>query len=193
MTKEHISDEKLVKEFLCGNEGAIDILIKRYYEPLRHYAWKLSWYRDKSFIDDIIQQVILSILKSIKGRRFNPEKGSLKNWVYLICRNITITENHRQRNRPETFSKRFPTELPDHLAVTRPEPKNYTDEEIKLEKALTKLTDEEKQLLLLVSQKYTYPEIQKQKPFDKYTLETLRQKVCRTRQYLVALIKDMTH
>lgn len=184
------TDETLVRDFQQGDNGALESLFRSYQEPLWRYARRLSWYRDKSFIDDIRQQVFETILEGIKKGEFDPRKGSFQGWAYGICKNICREENRNYRRQPRALSERYPEEMPDELIQVGPEAGEYHESSDQLEKLLPRLSPEDRQLMFLVGEHKDYNEIQQTPLFNKYSLTTLRQKVCRIRQWLIRLMKE---
>lgn len=184
------TDETLVRDFQQGDNGALESLFRSYQEPLWRYARRLSWNRDKSFIDDIRQQVFETILEGIKKGEFDPRKGSFQGWAYGICKNICREENRNYRRQPRALSERYPEEMPDELIQVGPEADEYHESSDQLEKLLPRLSPEDRQLMFLVGEHKDYNEIQQTPLFNKYSLTTLRQKVCRIRQWLIRLMKE---
>lgn len=189
----HIGDEALIEAYCAGDKTALDILCQRYLEPIWNHARYLSWSKDKSFIDDIQQQTIVVILQGIKTDKFKPAGvGSFKAWAYAICRRTTLAANQRRKIQARPLSERYPEDLPDNLVDTSPVTTDYHEDSQLLEKVLSWLSEEEHQLFILLSQNISYNKIIAIPPFDKYKdkPELLRQKACRLRKYLVALMKE---
>lgn len=183
------SDEALIELYRqFGDKEALEVLLTRYQEPLWHYARQLSWYyKDKSFIDDIRQEILLTIAQRID--KFNPVgPGSFKAWVYLLTQHKTFKANERRRSQPILLSQVYPEEFPDDLADRRPQARDYRKLQTRLDKVLSHLSEEERQLFTLLSENKTYEEIARIKPFDKYkdNLPALRQKICRLRKFLLS-------
>lgn len=186
-----ISDETLIRDYLEGDSRAIESLIRRYQTPLWYYARGVSWYKDKSFIDEIIQLTLTAIIKGIQDGEFSLSRPEpFKSWAYQVCQNICWNENKKYAHQPKHISQMYPEELPDHLTRIRPAGREYHNLSTELDKVLTKLSPEERQLISLVIQNKTYKVIQKIEPFDKYSLEMLRQKVCRLRRLMIQLRKE---
>jgi len=187
------TDETLVRDFQQGDNGALESLFRSYQEPLWRYARRLSWNRDKSFIDDIRQQVFETILEGIKKGAFDPRKGSFQGWAYGICKNICREENRNYRRQPRALSERYPEESPDEFTQVRPEApevEEYNESSNRLDKLLPNLSSEDRQLMWLVGEHEDYKKIQKTPLFNKYSLTSLRQKVCRIRQEMIRLRKE---
>jgi len=186
-----VSDETLVRDYLAGDSRASESLIRRYQVHLWYHARGVSLYKDKSFIDEIIQLTLIAIIKGIWDGGFSLSRTEpFKSWAYRVCRNICLAENRKYYRQPKSLSEMYPEELPDHLTRVRPEGRDYHNLSAELDKVLTKLSQEERQLISLVIKHKTYKVIQKIEPFDKYSLATLRQKVCRLRRFMIQLRKE---
>lgn len=185
-------DETLVRDYQKGDIGAIEDLCQRYQAPLWHYVRRLSWYRDNSFIDDIIQIAWATTLKGLKNGQFMPAgEGSFKKLAYKICQNVCWNENKKRVREAKPVSERYPEKVPDDLRAVRSQPtKDYHNLRARLYALLEHLLPEDQQLILLLKENKTYKEIQQIPPFNKYSLTSLRQKVCRIRQWLIRLRKE---
>jgi len=206
------SDEQLVTAFLAGSpacqavtsvagrETALDTLLDRYQEPLWRYAYKISHYRDKSFIDDIRQRSLIAIFQGLKTGRFDPAKGTFKDWAYGICHTVCLDENQKYERHAQVLSERYPLEFPDDILDERAKAPDVAVEEAeesdRISRVLLELSEEDRALcqLALIEDK-SYEEIARSKPFERYRnrLPALRQKTCALRKHLVSLLKTGCH
>jgi len=187
MPKNIRSDEQLVTDDLAGNKDALDILLTRYQEPIWHYLrWK-SWYKkDKSYLDDIRQNVLVVIVKRIREGKFTDKtEGSFKKWVDRIAQLEILKSDENHWHEPAVISTVYPEALPADIAKVSPQASDYHQISARLDKVLSYLSEEERQLLLLSDKDYN--EIHKIPPFDKYKLPNLRQKICRLRRFVISL------
>jgi len=121
------ADEALVSAYRAGDDSALEILIKRYQTPLWALAFKLSFSKDKSFIDDIIQIALFTIFRLIKDGRFIPREaglpagqaGSFKTWAFNMTRNITLNENQRRKRIEKTITEPYLESFSDEMMVRR--------------------------------------------------------------------------
>jgi len=157
------TDEGLIEAYRLGDLEALDVLFKRYEPTLRPFILNLSWLKDASFIDDIIQLTLLAIFEGIKKDKFDPRKGSFKRWAYGICQHICMEENRKRRRLPRLLSERYPEELPNGLLAVRSKTstgvRNLERITRQLNEILKPLAQEERKLLWLMSQDKTYKEI----------------------------------
>ena len=79
------TDEKLIKEILKGNESAMEILVKRYYDLVHSYIYRIT--SDYNIAYDITQEVFIKMMKNIE--KYNLENGKFQNWLLKIAVNTT--------------------------------------------------------------------------------------------------------
>lgn len=98
MLCELVSDQELVKRYLRGNEGALEILITRHQEKI--FTYIVSLVKDQQLADDLFQDVFMKVIHTLKRGKYN-EEGKFLPWVMRISHNLVI----------DTFrkAKRIPT------------------------------------------------------------------------------------
>lgn len=94
---EIMTDERLVKKFLDGDDEALNELIERYLKPLYNFIFQLS--RDAAASEDIIQDVFVKVWKSLKT--FD-QKKKFSTWLYAIARNTAY--DHLRKKKTLAFS-----------------------------------------------------------------------------------------
>ena len=144
-----ITDEKLVQNFLDGDEKALEALVERYLKPLYNFVYQFTG--DSGAAQDIIQDVFVKMWRGISS--FNPEK-KFSTWIYTIAKNTTFDVLKKKKS--IAFSQ-FETEegknylmeklidpdfLPDKISQSR-ETKNV------FAKAIGKLSEKYKVVLSL--------------------------------------------
>lgn len=77
-----VSDEELIYEIKRGSQGAMEVLVKRYYRDIFSYVYRNTGEYHLSY--DITQEIFEKMMKSIK--RYH-ESGRFKNWLYKIAVN----------------------------------------------------------------------------------------------------------
>ena len=90
------NDQKLVKEFISGNESAFNRLAKRYQEKIYWHARRMTG--NHLDADDIVQQVFLVMYKKLKTFNFD---SSIYTWIYKIT--STRSLNLIKRNKIRSF------------------------------------------------------------------------------------------
>lgn len=79
------TDKKLIKEILKGNESAMEILVKRYYDLVHSYVYRST--NDYNIAYDITQEVFIKMMKNID--KYNLENGKFQSWLLKIAVNTT--------------------------------------------------------------------------------------------------------
>jgi RNA polymerase sigma-70 factor (ECF subfamily) len=91
---ESTADRDLLKAAAAGDESAFTLLFRRYQDAVYRFAWRLTG--SASTAEDLTQECFIRVLKSAPS--FDPDRGSLRTYLYATARNLAIT--HAQRNRP---------------------------------------------------------------------------------------------
>lgn len=87
-----LSDEALVPRAL-EDHGCLETLLGRYMEKIRACAWKMVG--DPDEIDDLTQETVLRLIRSLPGFR---ARSSFATWVYQVAHN-TCVDVYRRRSR----------------------------------------------------------------------------------------------
>lgn len=98
--KDIIDDSVLVKNYINGNELAIELLIKRYQQRL--YSFIYSKIQDRDTTEDIFQDTFIKVIRTLKKGNYN-EEGKFLPWVMRIAHNLII-DYFRKNNRMPTFN-----------------------------------------------------------------------------------------
>ena len=85
------SDEKLIAEYLEGDESPLEILVERYAGYVFNFIHK--YVRDINSAQDLTQEVFIKVWKNI--RKFDPDRN-FKVWIFQIARN-TVFDFLRKR------------------------------------------------------------------------------------------------
>ena len=99
MQKELITDAILVSEYIKGNEGALEILIKRHKQKI--YSFIYSKVYDRDVAEDIFQDAFIKVIRTLKRGNYN-EEGKFLPWVMRISHNLVI-DYFRKNNRMPKF------------------------------------------------------------------------------------------
>ena len=98
MINNSLSDSKLVKLFLNGNEAGFEVLIERYQSRIFTSIHLIV--KDHYIAEDLTQETLIKALKTLKAGRYN-DQGKFQPWIMRIAHNLAI--DHFRKN------KRFPT------------------------------------------------------------------------------------
>ncbi len=99
MQQKLITDATLVTNYINGNEGALEILIKRHKQ--RIYSFIYSKVYDRDLAEDIFQDTFIKVIKTLKRGKYN-EEGKFLPWVMRISHNLVI-DFFRKNNRMPKF------------------------------------------------------------------------------------------
>lgn len=94
-----IDDSTLVKEYMKGNEKALEILINRHNQRLSSFIY--SKVQDREITEDIFQDTFIKVIKTLKRGAYN-EEGKFLSWVMRISQNLII-DYYRKSNRMPKF------------------------------------------------------------------------------------------
>jgi RNA polymerase sigma-70 factor (ECF subfamily) len=79
------TDEQLVAKYLKGDEGALEILIKRYLKPIYSFVYRRLGNSEAA--EDITQEVFVKMWRNLK--KFKAEK-KFSAWLFTIAKNSSI-------------------------------------------------------------------------------------------------------
>ena len=85
--KSQIEDSVLVKNYINGDEKALEILINRHNQRINSFIY--SKVLDKAVTEDIFQDTFIKVIKTLKKRTYN-EEGKFLPWVMRISYNLVI-------------------------------------------------------------------------------------------------------
>ncbi len=87
MEKKENSDQKLIREYLNGNQTAIERLITRYKDKV--YTYILLMVKNEHLAEDIFQETFIKVIKSLHKGKYQ-ESGKFVSWVIRIAHNLII-------------------------------------------------------------------------------------------------------
>lgn len=89
-------DLEIVRRVRRGDTQAFALLVEKYHRPLLTFIFRLV--RDESVVEDIGQEVLLSVYRSLRSFDEGREVP-FPAWVFIIARNRCIGELRRRRGR----------------------------------------------------------------------------------------------
>ena len=131
-----MTDETAMNAVRQGELDQVAVLYERYKRPIFNFFLYLR--HDRELSQDFTQQVFYRLLKY---RNTFQEDGSFKTWIYRIARNIH--HDHYQRN------MLVMNEFLDDFDVADEVLDNQDDELVLVTKALKKLPDEYREVLVM--------------------------------------------
>ena len=94
-----ISDSTLVRNYIQGEEAALEVLIKRHQQRL--YSFIFSKIQDRDIVEDVFQDTFIKVIRTLKKGNYN-EEGKFLPWVMRIAHNLVI-DYFRKNNRMPSF------------------------------------------------------------------------------------------
>ena len=89
------TDEKLVENFLKGDESALEMLIDRYLKSL--YNFSLQLVGDGQVAEDIVQEVFVKAWKNLTSFDLNKKFST---WIYAIAKNTAYDYLKKKKTIP---------------------------------------------------------------------------------------------
>jgi RNA polymerase sigma-70 factor, ECF subfamily len=159
MSNVQLPDSILVKNYISGEEKALEILINRHQSKI--YGFIYSKIPDKDICDDVFQDTFMKVIKTLKSNSYN-EEGKFLPWVMRIAHNLTIDHFRATKKMPmfrETEDFSIFSIMSDNCATI--EGKMITDQiELDLQNLIEKLPDDQKEVLKLrIYQDLSFKEI----------------------------------
>ena len=92
MESKLLSDSVLVRDYMNGNENALERLIMRHKQ--RVFSFIVSKVLDKEIAEDIFQDTFIKVVNTLKSGKYN-EEGKFLPWVMRIAHNLSIDHFRR--------------------------------------------------------------------------------------------------
>ena len=98
MLKTELSDSCLASLYIKGNEEALSVLIDRHKSRIFTTIYLIV--KDKYVAEDILQDVFIKTIKTIKNGKYN-EEGKFLPWIIRVARNQSIDHFRKQKRNPK--------------------------------------------------------------------------------------------
>mgnify|MGYP006159808219 FL=1 len=98
MLKTELSDSCLVSLYIKGSEEALSVLIDRHKSRIFTSIYLIV--KDKYVAEDILQDVFIKTIKTIKNGKYN-EEGKFLPWIIRVARNQSIDHFRKQKRNPK--------------------------------------------------------------------------------------------
>ena len=93
-----IDDSILVKEYLSGNERALEVLINKHNQRITSFIY--SKVLDRDVTEDIFQDTFIKVIKTLKKGNYS-EEGKFLPWVMRIAHNLIIDYFRKNKRMPK--------------------------------------------------------------------------------------------
>ena len=121
--RDFVDDVEVIKSVQAGDSESFSILVTKYHQQLLNFIYRLLG--DAQIVEDIGQEVFLSIYKSI--RTFNVSRGvPFSAWLFITARNRCISELRKKRR------STIPVESIANLPAREKTPERTASEEERL-------------------------------------------------------------
>jgi RNA polymerase sigma-70 factor, ECF subfamily len=91
--RDFVDDIEVIKSVQAGDSESFSLLVNKYHRQLLNFIYRLIG--DAQIVEDIGQEIFLSIYKSIRG--FNVHRGvPFSAWLFITARNRCISELRRK-------------------------------------------------------------------------------------------------
>ena len=97
MLKTELSDSCLISLYIKGNEEALSVLIDRY--KSRIFTTIYFIVKDKYTAEDLLQDVFIKTIKTIKCGKYN-EQGKFLPWIVRVAHNQAIDHFRKEKRNP---------------------------------------------------------------------------------------------
>ncbi|MES2811570.1 MAG: sigma-70 family RNA polymerase sigma factor [Bacteroidota bacterium] len=97
MATTQLPDDLLVKNYIDGDEMALEVLINRHQSKI--YGFIYSKVLDRDIANDVFQDTFIKVIKTLKGRSYN-EEGKFLPWVMRIAHNLIIDTFRKGKKMP---------------------------------------------------------------------------------------------
>ena len=93
-----IDDSVLVKNYIDGDEKALEILINRHNQRISSFIY--SKVLDRDITEDIFQDTFIKVIKTLKRGSYS-EEGKFLPWVMRIAHNLIIDHFRKNKRMPK--------------------------------------------------------------------------------------------
>jgi len=143
-----IEDSVLVKNYIKGDEKALEILISRHNQRISSFIYSKVLNRDVT--EDIFQDTFIKVIKTLKKGSYS-EEGKFLPWVMRIAHNLIIDYFRKNKRMPmfegsDDFNI-FSVIGDDKLNAEKQLIKNQIDSDLKI--LVEELPDDQKEVLVM--------------------------------------------
>ncbi|MEM1336543.1 MAG: sigma-70 family RNA polymerase sigma factor [Bacteroidota bacterium] len=143
-----IDDSVLVKNYVGGDEKALEALINRHNQKITSFIY--SKVLDRDITEDIFQDTFIKVIKTLKRGSYS-EEGKFLPWVMRIAHNLIIDHFRKNKRMPkfegsEDFNI-FSVIRDDKLNVEKQMIKDQIDSDLSI--LIEELPDDQREVLIM--------------------------------------------
>lgn len=147
-----MTDELIMEAVKRGDLQQASVLFERYHKRIFNFLARMTM--DRELAEDLTQNVFLRMLKYRTSYR---EGLRFQSWIYQVARNVFADHYQAHKNRGAAFVD--VEKVSDHLRDDQ-EGVDYDEREKNLHRSLARLSDEQRELLVLTRfQQLKYEEV----------------------------------
>ncbi|MGB5820005.1 MAG: sigma-70 family RNA polymerase sigma factor [Saonia sp.] len=143
-----IDDSLLVKEYVSGDEKALETLINRHNQRITSFIY--SKVLDRDITEDIFQDTFIKVIRTLKRGSYS-EEGKFLPWVMRIAHNLIIDHFRKNKRMPKFEGSDdfniFSVIGDDKLNVEKQIIKDQIDSDLKY--LIEELPEDQKEVLLM--------------------------------------------
>lgn len=143
-----IEDSVLVKQYIAGEENALETLINRHNQRISSFIY--SKVMDRDVAEDIFQDTFIKVIKTLKRGSYS-EEGKFLPWVMRIAHNLIIDHFRKNKRMPKFEGSDdfniFSVIKDDKLNAERQLIKNQIDSDLTL--LIDELPEDQREVLLM--------------------------------------------
>ncbi|REL37994.1 sigma-70 family RNA polymerase sigma factor [Rhodohalobacter sp. SW132] len=185
----NMNDEDVMEQLQVGVMQAFDIIVHRYKDRLHYFLHRYTHNHEDS--EDLVQETFLRVYRS---RNSYQRIAKLSTWIYTIALNLARSM-YKKKQRMSFISIHADESDPDDRKMEITDTNILQDDKlhfkncmIELEKALSELNDDFKEVIILRDvQQLTYEEIS---VITGAVMGTVKSRIYRARNQLCDLIGD---
>lgn len=184
-----MNDEDVMEQLQDGVMQAFDIIVHRYKDRLHNFLYRYT--HNHEDCEDLVQETFLRVYRS----RYSYQRiAKLSTWIYTIALNLAKSM-YKKKQRMSLISIHADESDPDDREMQITDENILQDDKLhlknsmgELEKALTELNDDFKEVIILRDiQQLTYEEIAE---ITGTAMGTVKSRINRARNQLQELIGD---
>ena len=146
--KLEIDDSVLVRDYISGDERALEVLINRHNQRITSFIY--SKVLDRDITEDIFQDTFIKVIKTLKRGSYS-EEGKFLPWVMRIAHNLIIDHFRKNKRMPKFEGNDdfniFSVIGDDKLNAEKQIIKDQIDSDLGL--LIEELPDDQKEVLLM--------------------------------------------
>jgi len=143
-----INDSILVKNYIDGDERALEVLINRHNQRITSFIY--SKVLDRDVAEDIFQDTFIKVIKTLKRGNYS-EEGKFLPWVMRIAHNLIIDHFRRNKRMPKFEGSDdfniFSVIKDDQLNIERQIIKDQIENDLSL--LIEELPEDQREVLLM--------------------------------------------